>query len=288
MSLAVEDAGAPVRATRQGWEAELALRFGRVRGRSALLSRRHRGPLRVQRTFLPDPSGPCQVIILHPPGGVVGGDQISVTVDVGDRAEVLVTTPGATRFYRSLGPVSRQHTTLRVARGAFLEWVPQETLFFDRALAETETRVELEEGAHFLGWEIVCLGQPASGRPYDSGNCSLRWEIRRDELPIWIDRGRWVGGEESLTASWGLASYPVMGSLVFLGGEERALDAAREELSSRAIDARVGVTRVGEALVCRVLAHQTRPVLDAFSRLRMRLRRSVSDSPAPAPRIWAT
>lgn len=297
MSLAARTSSGPTPASRPdrtdrphrpGWEAELELRFGRLRGRNALTFRRHRGPLRVQRPFLPDPAGPCQVIILHPPGGVVCGDHVAVAVDVEDGVEALVTTPAATRFYRSDGPVSRQRTRLRVARGGFLEWVPQETLVFDGARAEIGTHVELEDGARFLGWEIVCLGLPASGRPFRAGACGLRFEIRRNGVPVWIDRARWLGGGETLTASWGLASYPVVATLVLAGATAAAAAEARETLSLDGIDGLAGVTRIGEVLLCRVLARETRPVLEAFARVRARLRRCVSDALPSTPRIWAT
>jgi len=158
----------------QGWRAELELRFEQRHGRTRLAHRWHRGPLRIQRPFYPsfpsfpsslsDPSSlshsapaglaggdACQVVILHPPGGVVGGDRLSIDVELKAGSRALITTPGATKFYRSAGPEAVQQTRIRVADGATLEWTPQETILFDRSLSRIDTLVDLEPGARFLG-----------------------------------------------------------------------------------------------------------------------------------------
>jgi urease accessory protein len=143
-----------------GWAAELALRFAvrGERGRTELVGRRHVGPLRVQRPFHPEPSGACHVYVLHPPGGVVGGDQLALDVSVESGAHALLTTPAAAKLYRSAGPCARVQQALRVGEGARLEWLPHENIAFSAANAELTTRVELEQGARFLGWVVLCLG----------------------------------------------------------------------------------------------------------------------------------
>ncbi len=271
-----------------GWEAALELNFERVRSTTTLVRRRHRGPLRVQRSFQPDRAGPCQVIVLHPPGGIVGGDRLSLDIAVGERAEALLTTPGATRFYRSSGATALQQTRLRVGPAGMLEWLPQETLLFDGARAQIETRVELAPGARFLGWEITGLGLPASGRAFESGACHTRWEIWREAEPLWIDRAHFCGGDERLEAAWGLAGHSVAASLIFVGGGPSSLDVVRAQLTEQPFDGRAAATRLGEVLVCRALARCTRHVLDLFSAVRDRLRCAVLDAPASMPRIWAT
>ena len=177
---------------------------------------------------------------------------------------------------------------MRVARGGFLEWLPQETLVFDAAQVQLETRVELAAGARFLGWEIIGFGLPASGRAFRHGECRTRWEIWRDGVPLWIDRGHWLAGDERLEAALGLAGHSVCASLVFAGGDAASLDVVRAHLAENGFAGRVAATRLGEVVVCRALAHGTRPVLDLFSGVRARLRRIVLDAPASTPRIWAT
>ena len=275
-------------AGRPGWEARLELVFERVGGAHTLVRRRHHGPLRVQRPFHQEPDGACQVIVLHPPGGIVGGDRLCLDVSVGAQARALITTPGATKFYRSADACALQTTTLRVARAGLLEWLPQETLLFDRVRARIETQVELAPGARFLGWEITGLGLPASGRAFEHGACHTRWEVWREGEPLWIDRAHLCGGDERLEAAWGLAGHSVAASLVFVGGDASALEGVRAVLAEQPFEGRAAATRLGDVLVCRALARSTRHVLELFGAVRDRLHRAVLDAPACVPRIWAT
>ena len=124
----------------------------------------HRGPLVVQRPFLPEGPGVCHVYVLHPPGGLVGGDELTIDVEVDAGAHALVTTPAASKVYRTTGAVARQVQRLRVAGGATLEWLPQEAILYDGARAALETRVELATGARFIGIDAVCFGLPGGPR----------------------------------------------------------------------------------------------------------------------------
>src|SRR5262249_10650450 len=124
---------------REGWHAELALGFVRRSQRTVLASRRHRGPLTVQRAFYPEPDGVCHTYVLHPPAGIVGGDALSMSYDLGPGAHALITTPAATRFYFSRAIEAGIRQRACVGDGATLEWLPQETLLFDGAHARFET-----------------------------------------------------------------------------------------------------------------------------------------------------
>src|SRR6185436_3067379 len=126
-----------------GWQAALELGFAAEHGATRLARRAHRGPLVVQRPFLPEGPGVCHVYVLHPPGGLVGGDELTLDVDVATGAHALVTTPAASKVYRTNGAAVRQVQRLRVAGGATLEWLPQEAIIYDGARASLETRVEL-------------------------------------------------------------------------------------------------------------------------------------------------
>jgi urease accessory protein len=271
-----------------GWRAELELGFARRHGRTRLVRRWHSGPLRVQKPFYPRRSAgadPCQVVILHPPGGVVGGDHLAIDVrlDVGSRA--LITTPGATRFYRSAGREALQRVRLGVAREATLEWTPQETILFDGSRSRIDTRVQLDAGACFLGWEITALGRPASRAPFLAGLCRQSFEIEREGKPIWIERAEHRGGDESLAGRWGLAGHSAVGVLVCTGGEDPMLAAAREASADFSRDGQLAAaTRRGELVILRALAPETRPIFDLFASLR----ESLLGQPAPAARIWAT
>jgi urease accessory protein len=166
-----------------GWQAELRLRFGTRADfpGTALLERRHRGPLVVQRPFHPE-GDPCHVYVVHPPGGVVGGDELAIHAAVEPGAHAVVTTPAATKFYRCDARRSIQMQELRV-RDATLEWLPQENIFYRGADVRTATRVHLEGESRFIGWEIACLGLPARGERFDTGRLALDLELWRSGEP---------------------------------------------------------------------------------------------------------
>lgn len=215
----------------------------------------------------------------------MGGDRLSIDVEVGAGSRALLTTPGATKFYRSAGPEAVQRVHLRVAQEALLEWTPQETILFDGSRSRLETRVELEAGARFLGWEITALGRPAARAPFAAGLCRQAFEIEREGRPLWVDRSEYRGGGESLAGRWGLAGQEAVGTLVSTGAEEPVLEAAREALAAFSGDGRLAAaTRRGELLILRALAPETRPIFDLFAGLR----ETVLGQPTPAARIWAT
>lgn len=280
----------PSRSAEAGWRAQLELGFELRDGRTRLHRRWHRGPLRVQKPFYPRCPGAgddfCQVVILHPPGGVVGGDRLAIDVRAGAGSRVLITTPGATKFYRTAGPEAVQSVHLRVAPEAVLEWTPQETILFDGSRSRIETRVQLEAGGRFLGWEITALGRPAARAPFSTGLCRQAFEIEREGRPLWIDRSEYRGGGESLEGRWGLAGRAAVGTLVSTGGKESVLAAAREALAAFAGDDHrlAAATRRGELLILRALAPETRQIFDLFAGLR----ETLLGEPTPAARIWAT
>ncbi len=240
----------------------------------------------VQRPFYPE-GETSHVYLLHPPGGVVGGDALEVLLTTEDGANVLVTTPAANKIYRSRGVLASQCHHLTVVRGATLEWLPQETIVFDGACVDMTTRVDLELGARFIGWDILCLGRPASGEAFRAGHCQQRFEIWQDDRPLMLERSRLEGGSAILEAAWGLAGKPVVATLV-------AAPAAREDLETvrravpEAADELFSATLLDEVLVCRYLGAQAEPARLAFTRAWAVLRPGLLGRPACPPRIWRT
>ena len=101
-------------ATAMAWRGSLALDY-RARDGRTIVHDRHDGPLRVLRALHPE-GGVCHSVLVHPPGGIVGGDALAIAITLASGAHALITTPGATRFYRSAGATATQ--TLSVAAAA--------------------------------------------------------------------------------------------------------------------------------------------------------------------------
>ncbi|MBK7543004.1 MAG: urease accessory protein UreD [Candidatus Competibacteraceae bacterium] len=278
--------------TSSGWQAALDLRFQRAGRRTVLARCAHQGPLRVQRPFHPEGDRVCHVALLHPPGGVVGGDGLHIQVALDSDAHALITTPAAGKFYRSAGPWADQTQRLTVAADAVVEWLPQETIVYDGARVRTLTRVELHGNAGFIGWDIVCLGRPAAGERFQAGDFHQDFELWRDGEPLYWERGRYAGGDSALDASWGLQGQPAFATLIGAGAPAGVVEAIRAgwtALQARSPEGElVAISQLDGVLIGRYLgpsAVRARQFLIlAWSLLRPML---LQRPPCPS-RFWAT
>lgn len=270
-----------------GWHAQLGLIFARQGARTVLARRAHSGPLTVQRPFYPEgPAGACHVYLLHPPGGVVGGDVLDVAVHAGRDSHALITTPAANKLYRSAGPRAQLTQTLRVDADAQLEWLPQPTIAFAGVNARVATRVELASGSSFIGWEILCLGRPDSGERY-AGTLGMDLELWQNGTPLWLERAHY-DGPVLLDAPFGLRGYCVSGTLLATPvATPDTLDTVRAAVEPHTA-VLAGASTVDGVLALRVLGLQTETVLRALAYAWAALRPVLMDRPALAPRIWAT
>ena len=270
-----------------GWRAALALGFERRAGRTLLAERRHEGPLVVQKPLYPEGDAVCHAIVVHPPGGIAGGDELELALSAGEGAHALLTTPGAGKWYRSAGPWARQRLAFELAPGASLEWLPQETIVFDGARAQLSTTVRLAAGAQYIGWEILCLGRTGSGERFERGACALRTLIERDGRPLWLERGGIDGGSELLSSQAGFAGQPVCGTLI---AAAPGLDAALVG-TCRKLDPAPGqgsVSLLPDVLVARYLGDSSEAAKRYFASLWALLRPALFGREAVAPRIWQT
>ena len=271
-----------------GWAARLELGYEHEDGATRLARRRHVGPLLVQKPFYPEGRDVCHSLLLHPPGGVAGGDQLDVAVTVGAAARALVTTPGATKWYRSAGPIAQQRTTLAIGAGASLEWLPQENIVFDRARARMNVRVDLAQGGCYIGWDITRLGRTASGESFGAGELRSCTEVQRAGRRLWGDYARIEGGAALLRSPSGLAGRPVVGTLLVAGPdiERGLLDACRA--IAPVGDAQVGVTAVPGVLAARYLGSSAEAARSYFVALWRLARPALLGREASLPRIWST
>lgn len=272
---------------RVGWQAQLHLGFSARDARTQLIERRHVGPLRVQRPFYPEGPGVCHVYLLHPPGGVVGGDELDIDVRAEAGAHAFITTPAAGKFYRSDGATGVLRQRIQIEADACVEWLPQETLVYAGAHAEMLTQVDIAEDGLFIGGEILCLGRPASGERFARGSLRQVFEITRAGRPLWLERTHYEGAAPALSARWGLQDFPVVATLVCIGGDAALTEAIRAAVVPAA-DECFAVTRLREVTVCRYLGPSAerarRCLLPAWWQMRWALLRRGPHR----PRIWDT
>jgi urease accessory protein len=275
-----------------GWLGHLNLHYTRDGARTIALDR-HDGPLRVLQRLYPEGDGICHHVLVHPPGGVVGGDELHITVEQAADTHALITTPGATRFYRSAGPLALQSLRARLAPGARLEWLPLETLAYNGCLAENRQIFELATGAEMMGWDMLALGLPTAGEPFERGRISQHLELPG----VWLERGRVDAADTALLDSpLGLAGHRVLGTLWLATGSalsplqrQTLLDAAREVLGRHAGTALApvgGASPDARVVVCRALAPRVEPLFALWREVRAAWRQAHWGLSAQPPRIW--
>lgn len=275
------------------WHGHLALEYdiddrGATRARS-----RHDGPMRVLASLYPEGPTVCHHVLVHPPGGLVGGDVVELELALAGGSHALVTTPGATRFYRSAGKVALQQVRARLAPGARLEWLPQETICHAATRAENRLRFTLDADAEMIGWDLLALGLPASGEPFDRGQVH-----QQIELPgVWLERARIDGQDQRLLDSpIGWAGRRVLATLWFSRGDPlpaplraNLLDAARTLAEDHPPGATAACTSPHErVIVFRALAPRVEPAMALLAQVRAAWRRTAWGLEAHPPRIWRT
>ena len=255
-----------------------------------LVRRKHHGPLRVQRPFYPEGRhGCCHVYLLHPPGGLVSGDELRIEASVGEGAHVLLTTPAAAKLYKadSHGVAWGQHTRLQVAQNGILEYLPQETIAFDGSRGKQSTTIELETGAKCIGWEILALGRPASNLPFVSGHLEQSFRLQMNGRPLWLERQLMDPAHPRFKGHWGQGGATVQATLWVVGLEDEA--AAIEELRENLpTNQRWAVTRRRGVLLLRYLGQERNEAWALCQQAWELLRPGLTGLPAMVPRIWLT
>ena len=267
------------------WKARLALEFVFQDEKSVLAGRSHDGPLVVQKPLYPEGREVCHAIVVHPPGGIAGGDELRLDARTGKDASALLTTPGATKWYRSAGAWARQSVALDVH--GTLEWLPQETIVFDGALCDARYEVDLTAGAGIIGWDIVCLGRTGSGERFSRGTYRSSVQVRREGKLLWLERARIDGGSRLLDSPAGLAGEPVFGTL-FACSSNVNQELVAEMRNTGPETGRGAVTLLPGILLARYLGDSTEAAKRYFTALWRILRPALAGREAIEPRIWST
>lgn len=273
------------------WAGHLQLRYEHANGRTVCRDR-HDGPLRVLQSLYPEGEAICHQVLVHPPGGLVGGDSLTIDLQVDPGAHALLTTPGATRFYRSTGDRASQQVRLRLSERARLEWLPLETIAYPATQASNALDIDLAPGSRLIGWDLLALGLPASDQPFDRG----RFEQRLSLSGVWLERGVIDAADRRLLDSpVGWDGHRVLSTLFALAGEgcsagdiDALLEAARLHIGRSALAGSAGATALpgGRGVVLRVLAPRVEPALHLLQAVWGAWRLPWMGCEPIAPRIW--
>lgn len=267
------------------WLGKLSLSFANrfVNGelqRTELVDRQQQGPLTIQRPFYPE-GKPCHIYLLHPPGGIVGGDKLELDIFLDHDSHLLMTMPGASKFYRSHGNISQLKQKFTLAQNSIMEWLPQENIFFNGANANLTTEFNLTLNSRLLGWETLCFGRPVMHEKFVQGNIKSRLTINLpDELGL-DEHLKIIEGNSApignYTYSATLFAYPI--NLAILQQVQKKLENSRVP---------IGATALGQLLTVRMLANDNQICQQYLHQLWALLRPLIINSPACPPRIWAT
>lgn len=264
----------------RGWQAELDLRFTRSAHKTVLACARHLGPLTVQRPFYPE-GDVCHLYLLHPPGGIVGGDTLRLSVELAHNSHALITMPGAGKFYRSAGPEALLRQVFTLAPHATLEWLPQDTILFPGARANIRTEFHLSPQSRLLAWDVLCLGRPVLRETFSHGTLKNRLEVWRAGQPLLTERLHLTDGDLSV-----IAHQPWCGTLLCYPATEAQLDGTRERLAP--LGDYAGATLVDGLLAVRFLGDDNLLIQRVMREIWCFLRPLWTQKTPHPPRIWQT
>jgi len=270
------------------WIGSLDLVFEHDGQRTFLAKKEHYGPLVIQKTLHPEGPNICHGIVLHPPGGVAGGDTLTLTVHLNDDAKVLLTTPGAGKWYKANKKIASQLIVLDLEMAAQLEWFPQENILFNGAHVNFNNKIKLASDSKFATWDIVCFGRQASGEKWTLGEFRQGFEISRNGLLIWKESSLFKPSSPVMKSLMGLRGCEVMGNLIVAAGEipKEILDECRKlEVSEESFCA---VTALPEVFSARYLGSSSQEARQYFEMLWSILRPWYGNQKSVRPRIWNT
>ena len=273
------------------WHAQLDICYSHENARTVARFS-HKGPLRVLQSLYPEGDAVCHNVLVHPPGGLVGGDTLDIQIELAANAHGLVTTPGATRFYRSEHGLATQNVRAKIADHARLEWLPLETLAYNACHGLNHTVFDLAPTAEMMAWDLTALGLPHAHQPFEQGQLQQHMEVRG----LWLERGRLQAQDQRLlNSAVGLAGHRCLGTFIFASGSaltsdrrNAALEAARELVAQSPPELLAGVTAPNDQmLVLRTLSAVTEPAQNLLRSVWTVWRHHLWQMSAQAPRIWA-
>ena len=261
------------------------LRFERRGGATALARLFQRSPCRILFPNAASDDLPVAVMVTTS-GGLAGGDRLRLEVEAGPGAAAVTTAQAAEKIYRSLGPETRLEIALTVDAGAWLEWLPQETILFEGARLVRRTVADVAEGGRLLACEMTVFGRTARGERFTRGLLGDRWSVRRGGALAWADALLLEHGiAERLASPFGFDGATAIATALYVGPDAAALLPLARALALDG-EARAGASLVNGVLLARFLGRDARDVREHLAAYLSHLRRAAAGLPAMMPRVW--
>jgi urease accessory protein len=246
----------------------------------------------VLKSLYPEGAKTCHNVLIHPPSGLVGGDRLDICIDMQQSAHALITTPGATRFYKSSSEWAIQEVSASLRDESKLEWIPLETLAYDGCMAKNSCNFDLKDSAQLIAWDITALGMPSSNLPFHSGKIEQHFELRDH----WLDKGVIHANDSLLMDSpIGLGGKKCLSTLMYAHAQsmsdqirESILELTRSVITQHEAPILVGATSPNaHTVVVRALSDLVEPSMDLLKKIWLAWRSELWGMAPTMPRIWA-
>ena len=273
------------------WHAHLDLHYS-CADLTTTVKHEHSGPLRILKSLYPEGTGICHNVLIHPPSGLVGGDTLDIIIDMKDHAHALITTPGATRFYKSDSKWATQDVHVKMKDASKLEWLPLEALAYDGCMARNKCVFDLQEESELIALDVTALGMPSANFPFKKGLIEQHFELKGH----WLDKGVIKADDHMLMNSpIGLNNKKCLATLIFAfavpmndAKRNRILDLTRDVIALNDAPIQVGATSPGSnVIVVRALSDLVEPSMRLMRKIWLQWRSQIWSLDPVMPRLWA-
>ena len=270
------------------WHGVVKLTYSKQNQKTQPIQSYSQAPYKLQRPFYPQGKAICYTTILHTAGGIVGGDQLSQSIQLQPSTHAVITTAAASKIYRSNGLTASQQINMEVGEKACLEYLPRETIVFNASQYQQQLQVNLASTATWLSWEILRFGRSARGEQFLQGNWRSRTEVWQNGRLIWVDSPWLPAGEAIWKSPHGLGGYPLVGTLVWVGKplSSEQITEIRNLWQETETSGEAGTTALMSGVLCRYRGNSRGEVINWFTNIWRLLRQWDGKETPVTPRVW--
>lgn len=263
------------------WLASLKLVFKNKNKKTFLYKKTHKGPILVQKEFYPEKI--CHVYIIHPPGGLVSGDKINISVKLKKLSQALITNPSSTKFYRSYNNnISVLKQKFYLEQHTSLEFLPQSNIFFADAILNVENHFFIDKNVKLFAWDSFCFKKTIENkRVFGSGSCITNLQIWKNNIPLLNEKTRILNGDLSIL----LKRYYFVSTIIAIPGNNDLLKLIYSINYKNCI---IGSTLLDDLLIIRMLNTNNINMQKTIYQIWRILRPRIIGAKACKPRIWNT